>query len=805
MAYLPLPIDTLLSEILSVFSAGQNLILQASPGSGKTTRVPPALLQIIPEGKEIWVLVPRRLAAKTAAMRVAQEMGEEVGDRIGYHFRFEKKRSAKTRILFLTEGLFIRLLMNDPELSRVQIVILDEFHERHLHTDVSLALVRHLQKTKRPDLKILVMSATLDTQKLESYLGAMVLSLDSPRYPVSLEYVPQEQALLKGKGQNVFEKSIVQAISQVLHKGDVLVFLPGMAEIRRVESLLLERVKDAVVLPLHGDLPREEQDLIFKTLSKRKIILSTNIAESSLTIPGISVVVDSGLHRQASHDHWSGVPTLKTRSISQASALQRMGRAGRTGPGHCIRVYSQSDFEGRIPFEKPEIARSELSQTLLEIKSISPESLEWFEAPPSAAVNAAHELLYRLGATTDKGEKSSLTPLGHEMAHHSLHPRLSKLLLEIPENLKSHAIRLVALISEDELSEFNILDELEKKITSLSVKKLEEKLGLVSGLSPLSQKQKEILAKALLKSFPDHVVKRRKEEVVFCTGGSAMLPETSEVFEYAVVIDVWERQQKTVVHSLAPISSEWLLDLENDLLKESKNIFWDSERKMVVGTEAILYGDLVLNQSPCDVDTQTQESLFIKEGLGLSGPITINDFLEKIQKHVPESDVGDLIARLEILRKYKKINFEWSEDLIKNLIHALIKDCSRLSELLKKNLSEEILYFLSQEYPDLRQKLIQLTPTFVTLNAQRKAKIHYTSDQDPWIESKLQDFFGMQEGPKILGGQLPLTLHLLAPNRRPVQVTRDLASFWKNTYPQVRKELSRKYPRHPWPEIKTFS
>src|SRR5215475_4498494 len=398
-----LPIDPLLPAIIGRLRQTPNIVLEAPPGAGKTTRVPPALLDgVIRGASEVLVLEPRRLAARMAARRVAEERGEKLGETVGYQVRFEEVAGPRTRLRFLTEGVLTRRLLSDPQLKNVGVVALDEFHERHLQADLALALLRRLQKTERPDLKLVVMSATLDAGPVASFLdSAPALRSEGKRFDISIEHLarPDDRPLAE---------QIAAALNQLISKnldGDILVFLPGAAEIRRAQSTcaaIADR-HDLMVLPLHGDLSAEEQDRAVKPGAKRKVILSTNVAESSVTIDGVVAVIDSGLARVAGHSPWSGLPTLNVARISKASATQRAGRAGRTRPGRCLRLYTKSDYETRPDHELPEIRRLDLAQTVLELRAAGLASLAWLEAPPEDAWRAADELLTRLGAIDARG------------------------------------------------------------------------------------------------------------------------------------------------------------------------------------------------------------------------------------------------------------------------------------------------------------------------------------------------------------------------------------------------------------------
>ncbi|NBX77411.1 MAG: ATP-dependent helicase HrpB [Proteobacteria bacterium] len=813
-----LPIDSLLPKLLGTLQVKKNIILKASPGSGKTTRVPRALLEssLLNPGEEIWVLEPRRVAAKYSALRVAEELGDEIGNRVGYQFRFENKTSRETRLKFLTEGMFSRLLLSNPSLEGVGAIILDEFHERHLHTDTALSLVNCLQRTTRPDLRILVMSATIDTSLVGQFLhDSVVLELESKPFPLAIEYrdSPSEKPL---------EMKIKEALRnhpKLTSPGDVLIFLPGKKEIRKtLETLqVLPQLKDFLILPLHGELTKEEQDLAIRPQKKRKIVLSTNLSETSLTIEGVNFVIDSGLERQAAFSWWTGLPSLNTRKISRASAEQRAGRAARTGPGTCLRVYSQADFESRPAFTTPEIMRSDLSQVLLEMKSIGLTELPeftWFESPPEDSLKAAGDLLHGLGATDSI--KSGLTPLGKQMSKIPAPPRISKLLLEA-ESLEcfESALRLSALISEQALTELDALECLPKS-PSFSLKRTQELLRKHFQDSP--EKKPENLPLAVLRAFPDRVAKTRKErsqqrsqshqlELVLASGGTALVPMTafSLAHDFFIVLDVQEttfsQSSNSKVHarSLLAIEETQLLDLPATLLKDSEELFWDENKKRLLSKSLLRLGNLILEERE-SVPEKTLKSFetFFKAATGkkIESLNKWADWIEALSAFSPKEQIETQLSRNLLVAKRLGLPEVLPSQLGEKLSQWTWNDFSLAS--FKDVDWEEILgqCFLAEKSHLLKA----MTPVQFSLPSGRKATIHYPMNRNPWMESRLQDFFGLTETPTVLEKTLPLTLHLLAPNQRAIQVTQDLKSFWKNQYPEVKKELSRRYPKHAWPD-----
>jgi ATP-dependent helicase HrpB len=454
----PLPIDQLLPEIVESLRRAPSLVVEAPPGAGKTTRVPAALLDAeVAGGREVWVLEPRRLAARLVARRVAEERGENLGETVGYQVRFEEIATARTRLRFLTEGVLTRKLLHEPTLARVGCVVLDEFHERHLQADLALALLRRLQLTARPDLRLVVMSATLDAAPVARYLGDCPrLRSEGRRFDVSVEHLAREDA-----------RPLAEQVASAARKligggldGDVLVFLPGAAEIRRAQEACaaLAEENDLLVLPLHGQLPAGAQDAAVRPASRRKIILSTNVAETSVTIEGVAAVIDSGLARVASHSPWSGLPKLEVARVSRASAAQRAGRAGRTRAGRCLRLYTAQDFAARPEHDAPEVHRLDLAEAALELHAAGIGALttfDWFEPPPSHALEAADALLQRLGAIDSGG---SVTALGRRMLRLPLHPRLARIVAEgEARGIAPRACILAALIAERDIRERQLI------------------------------------------------------------------------------------------------------------------------------------------------------------------------------------------------------------------------------------------------------------------------------------------------------------------------------------------------------------
>ncbi|HKQ80053.1 MAG TPA: ATP-dependent helicase C-terminal domain-containing protein [Blastocatellia bacterium] len=872
-----LPIDPLLPEIIARLRQSPNIVLEAPPGAGKTTRVPPALLDASLAGSgEVLVLEPRRLAARMAARRVAEERGEKLGETVGYQVRFEEVAGPRTRLRFLTEGVLTRRLLSDPKLKNVGVVVLDEFHERHLQADLALALLRRLQKTERPDLKLAVMSATLDAGPVARYLDdAPTLRSEGKRFDISIEHLarPDERPLAE---------QVATAVNQLVaknHDGDILVFLPGAAEIRRAQAAcasIADR-RDLMVLPLHGDLSAEEQDRAVKPGPSRKVILSTNVAESSVTIDGVVAVIDSGLARVAVHSPWSGLPTLNVARISKASATQRAGRAGRTRPGWCLRLYSAQDFNARPDHDAAEVHHADLAETALELHAAGVADLSgfnWFEPPPQSALEAAESLLAQLGAIDARGE---VTPVGKRMLRFPLHPRQSRMLVEAQSRgVGEQATVTAALIGERDIIASELFkNERERKARQVGPSDLLHRLDLfeeaaaanfapsrlremnldvgavmavnrvnrqlqrmrvAAGIRLEDQKSAgsgerenrregnrrsgrtgerenggagdESLLISILAGYPDRVAKRRalkseNRELLLSGGGAAQLSPSSVVgqSEFMVAIDAEERrdanQARTrVVRIASMIEPDWLIDLFADRIRETTEAKWNAQSERVEVVERMMYDQLSISENRSNTAGREEAARVLAEAALTTG----------LQRFVEPETVANFLARVEFVAK----TFPESSTPVLNdddVREALLALCDGLKSFAELRASagdsggSGLIEALRRRLNSEQQRLLdKMAPEFVAIAGRRRVRVNYETGKPPWIESRLQDFFGMKTGPVIAGGRAPVVLHLLAPNRRPVQVTTDLAGFWQRVYPQVRKELSRRYPRHAWPE-----
>jgi ATP-dependent helicase HrpB len=847
---LPLPIDPLLPEIVATLRRAGALVLEAPAGAGKTTRVPRAMLDAgLAEHGEILVLEPRRIAARLAARRVAEELGEAVGRRIGYRVRFEDQVGPETRVTFVTEGVLTRRLLSDPHLRGVSAVILDEIHERHLVGDVALAMLRRLVLEQRKDLLLVAMSATLDAAPVARFLGdAPIVRSEGRLFEVAVEHAAK-------RDDRPLESQVASAVRELVQgglDGDVLVFLPGAAEIRRAAEACEGIAKSAnlLLLPLHGALPIAEQDRAVRPADRRKVILSTNVAESSVTIDGVVAVVDSGLARFASFAPWSGLPSLRVGPVAKASVAQRTGRAGRTRPGRCVRLFTAGELALRPDFDPPEICRVDLAETVLELVAHgvrNPAEFPWFEAPPEGSLRAAAQLLGRLGFVAAKVDGLHVTPLGARALTFPVHPRLARLLLEAEaRGVGQDGAALAALVAERDIvvndsaprghrtaSTSDVIDALER---------LEEAVGFgaaphrvrAMGLDPLrvatvdrARKQlahllpkrgggprptspkehDDALRMALLAGFPDRVGRLRRPanatgraglEVVFASGGSGLLHERSAVREadLVVAIDAEQRTEgtrsKVLVRLASAIEPDWLLDLFTDDVRDTIEAEWNETAERAEVVRRLAYESLVLEESR------------VKYGSGEGGEVASLLLLAKakgkgLAAFAEEDAIVHLRERVGFLRgACPELGLPvWDAALEAEVLASLCEGHASFAELRKSDVVGALHTRLGRE---ASRALAEHAPERLTLPGGRGLRIHYEPGAPPWISSRLQDFFGLRAGPSLAKGRVSLVLHLCAPNQRAVQVTTDLAGFWTRHYPAIAKELRRKYPRHSWPD-----
>ena len=758
-------------------------MLEAAPGAGKTTRVPAWLMDRV-DG-DVLVLEPRRLAARLAARRIASERGERVGDSVGYHVRFEEFTSAQTRLRFLTEGVLNRRLATDSRLSRVAAVVLDEFHERHLEGDLALALLLHLQRTARPDLRLYVMSATLDAAPIAAHLDhAPILRSEGRLFPLEVRYTPESAHKLEEKVADTIDLACRERPS-----GDILVFLPGAAEIRRSidATQSAARRHDLLLAPLYGDLSPEEQDIAVTPATRRKVIFATNIAESSITIEGVSIVIDSGLARVATDSRSTGLPSLSLGKISHASAIQRAGRAARTAPGLCVRLYTEQDFLSRPERGTPEILSRELSGLLLQLRAMDipdPLTLPWLTPPAPEDLSRATRLLDELGAHG---------PTARRMAGMPVHPRLARLLLEAESRrVVRPAARTAALLSGGERpTTIDLLHATERGLNSYT-ERIARQLERQVDARAEAKDPDRALAESLLAAYPDRVARRRRDDDYEMAGGlSARLgspwPKAPE-WLCAVDVDELPDRNTVLIRAACPIEPDWLIELFPNSIAEIDRYTWSRQNERVERESALTFHGLPLDRS-LDPSPRT--------------PAASALLLEKVReagwrKFLDVESTELLLARVAFANEHGFPVPLTEADLV-TLLETLTDGRNRFSELRDAVQNGEWQYRLDQHFGTAKSLLDRLAPERLALPAGRQVRVHYAPGQTPHIASRLQDFWGLKETPRIAGGQVPVLVHLLAPNQRPVQMTQDLASFWAKLYPELRTQLSRRYPKHQWP------
>lgn len=749
---LSLPIDPYLDQIVKDGQNHSTLLIKASPGSGKTTRLPWAMTLNSP--KKVLVLEPRRLAAKLAAQRIAFEQQLQLGAEVGYHFRFEKKITAQTQLIFYTEGTFLKTLVQDPELSDVGLVILDEFHERHIETDIALAALRSLQE-RRKDFKLMLMSATLDTRIFDYFTDSKTIEIEAPRFRIDIDYLANVPSILNQK----LEVKIKNALQTFPQDGDVLVFVPGMREMLQTQDYLGSSF--GIVLLLHSDLSKEEQDLALEQQAGRRVILATNIAESSVTIPGIKYVIDSGIQREANYSPWSGLKTLADRPITQSSAIQRAGRAGRTSAGVCFRLYAEQDFQNREPHTIPEIMRADLTDTALLVSELKSE-MKWFSPPPAERWKRAQELAIKMGATDSQ---QGLTPVGRSMLSYPLDARLSRSLVAGEKLLPDQKKLLLGFITE----------EIEKDRSGVLWSRLQYFLK-GSGSEPYWEK-------ALLSGFIDQVAKYRHKQHDFIHYSGKTIkchPGLKDLQDgYYIIFDVTQRQEAILVLA---IEEDWLYDVEPFPFESEEAI---EVRDTIIIKSNTKLGSLMIDETLLTAGWQ-QLKQSVREKLLI---LTQTPFKKKLQ----EWTVRDSYSRLQYWAKIKGIDLLALEEKLS------IKGYFEHFDALNFEKLDD--YFQDQVQTDLNLSGIdEELPNKIHLGGKRELKVFYPSGMDPYVEAPIQDFYGQKSTPTILRGKVPLTMKLMGPHRMPIQVTKDLPGFWERTYPQMKREYQRDYPRHYWPD-----
>lgn len=786
------PVEDVIPAISASLAANRDVVLRAPPGSGKTTCVPPALLgSPWLGGKKILMLEPRRLAARGSAAYIAAVLGEPVGGTVGYAVRLERKVSSRTRLEIVTEGLLTQRLLNDPELSDVGLVIFDEFHERSLQCDLGFAMALDVRRALRPDLRLLVMSATLDTAKIAEHLGdADVHTAEARMFPVETRYL-QVQSSAPAWAQAA--GAVRRALSET-HEGDILCFLPGEGEIRRCEEDLKNgeaAVSGVEVLPLYGAMPKEDQDYAVSPHDggRRRVILATSIAETSLTIPGITVVVDSGLMRVSRFSAASGMSRLETLPLTRDRAEQRRGRAGRVRPGLCLRLWTEREDAMRPPAMPPEIDYADLAPTALSAAlwgTVRIDGLPWLTPPSEAGWANAIALLKMLGALDGDGR---ITDAGRRMARFAAHPRLANMMA------MSGAADIAAIIEEG--APHGVIDIRDVRPTP-RMKELARRWARMCG----NERRGLDVGEALAYAFPDRIGKNRGNGSFQLSGGRGAYLEKSEPLsreEYLVCCDLDDRGGDARIRLAAPIAREAIEELFADMIRDEMSCCWDRRTEAVKAVHRRLLGRMVIEEHDCvdgdASDEAVREALF--DGIRRKGVENLPCWTKEARR---------MQSRICFLRRAKPDAPDpWpdvsDEGIAANLdgwLGGFVHGMTRWTHLERLDMAAALDFALMECGHD-RRELDALAPATMKVASGSEMKIRYEAD-GPFCEVRLQECFGMMETPKVAGGKVPVVMRLLSPAQRPVQITKDLANFWREGYPLVRKDLRGRYPKHYWPE-----
>jgi ATP-dependent helicase HrpB len=812
---MPYPVLKIVDDLRKNLAENRIVIVQAPPGAGKSTALP---LQLMEEqwiaGRKIIMLEPRRLATRSVAMRMSFMLQQEVGKTIGYRVRFDTQVSKETKIEVVTEGILTRMIQQDNSLSEAGLVIFDEFHERSLHADTALALCLQVQQVLRPDLRILIMSATLDAEKLSSLLNnAPVISSSGKQFPVEIHYAPAEQFTpLHQHCSKIVRKALRE------HAGDILVFLPGAGEINRTASLLESENLDAQILPLYGDLPyKKQQEAILPHPSgRRKIVLATSIAETSLTIEGIGVVIDGGFSRVPRFDPRSGLTTLETIRVTDDSAKQRTGRAGRLGPGVCYRLWSESVQSGLVQQRVPEILEADLAPLMLELAEWGVQDLReltWITPPPSGAVNQAKDLLSELKALND----NRITSRGKAMLRLPTHPRLAHMLLEASsvdtENAVAVATDLASLLEERDPLQKEAGSDVTLRLEMLRRWRSGERVNadtiVLERIEKLAASWRKLMniarnngavadtlvGRLLMEAYPERIARQTDKNsgrYRLTNGRVAKLPDHDPLMreKWLSIAHLDGGSGEGKIFLAAPILEEDLLEIS----EQRETVRWDETRQMITGQIERHVGGLVISQKPMsnvpdELRTAELLKVVVQKGLVLLGW---------------DESHAEWQARVMSLRKWRPEE-SWPDVSNENLLNTLeewltpfLQGISKASDFQRLDLHAMLSSLLPWE---LSRKLGELAPAKLEVPSGSMIKVHYFEDgRSPVMEVRLQELFGLPETPSVNEGRTRIILHLLSPGYKPVQVTQDLKSFWNNTYAEVRKELRTRYPKHSWPD-----
>ena len=821
-----LPVASVLSQVVAASREG-GVVVTAPPGSGKTMLVPAGVLDDLPSPRKVILIQPRRMAARAVARRIALLRGAQLGGEVGYQVRFDKQVGRETRLVVVTTGILLKRLLDDVSLDDVSAVVIDEFHERTVEMDLVLGMLVRIRQTLRPDLRIVVMSATLTAEPVARLLGGCpIIHAEGRPFPVQVRYERRGE-------QGSLEERVAKRVSEALRgtAGHVLVFLPGVGEIMRCQRALasLAEREGHTLLPLFGDLPAEQQDAVLDELGRRKIILATNVAETSLTIEGVTAVIDSGQARQMRVSPATGLPRLELTPISKASADQRAGRAGRTAPGICWRMWDESSHRARPAAETPEIVRGDFAEPLLQLIALGEETeFPWLDSPPPDAVASARQLLALLKATDGEGQ---ITPLGKELARLPAHPRLGRLLLAGAEHgvLRETSIAAALLSERDpfrsaehtrrgprEYGAVRSRSDVVDRVLALeafyaggisqdpalelhpggagNVLRSAEQLFRVADFPRAGRADRpdEALMQALVEAFPDRLAKLRagtQDRALMVGGRGVRIDNSSRVRgePLFLAIDINDAGGEARARMVSAVDRDWL---SNEVLRTREELFFNPSKGQVEARLRTYWLDLMLEETPVAISDWSA-----------AAELLANEARHQLDRLLPAGDTaaGSLLARVRWLAG--AVPDLQLPSLLNADIEQMLPEICYGMRSLDELRNADWLSLLHNKAGHARLKEIErLAPAELELPNGNRHAIAYEIGKAPVLAVRIQELFGVRETPKVGGGRVPVLLHLLGPNRRPQQITADLASFWQNGYPEVKKELRRRYPKHSWPD-----
>lgn len=822
-----LPVAEVLDEAVAASRDGA-VVVTAPPGSGKTMLVPAAVLDDLPARKQVVLLQPRRLAARAVARRIARLRGGQVGSEVGYQVRFDSCVGRDTRLVVATTGILLRRLLDDVALEGIGAVVLDEFHERTIEMDLVLGLVSRVRQTLRPDLRIVAMSATLAAEPVAKFLGdAPIVHAEGRRFPVALRY--ERRTGQKSPIEEMVGRVMPEALKETT--GHVLVFLPGVGEILRTKDALagLAERHGSALLPLFGDLPPEQQDRVLTDLGQRKIILATNVAETSLTIEGVTAVIDSGLARQMHVAAATGLPRLDLVPISQASADQRAGRAGRTAPGICWRLWDESSHRARPAAETPEVLRSDLAEPFLQLAAMGEQAdFPWLDPPPADALENARRLLRLLGALA---ADDRVTPLGQELARLPAHPRLARLLLAGARHgvLRETSLAAALLSERDpfrsaqhsrrgprDYQAVRTRSDVVDRVAALqafhagvplvdpdlelhpggarNVLRSAEQLFHLSEFprAPRAERPELALMEALLEAFPDRLCKVRsgtQDRALMVGGRGVRLDASSRVRgePLFLAIELNDAGGEARARLVSAVERSWLV---SDNLRAAEELFFNPTRGQVEARARTYWVDLLLEETPVAIGDASGAAAILAQ-----------QARQQLDRVLPAADsaAGRFLARVRWLAAARP-DLELPKLDAAELAEMLPELCHGLRSLAELREVDWLGWLQARVGFERLPEIDRLAPGELEVPSGNRHALTYEIGKQPVLAVRMQELFGLAETPTVGGGRVPVLLHLLGPNHRPQQVTADLASFWKNGYPEVKKELRRRYPKHAWPD-----